>query len=141
MAAGFVPAMAAFIAMLKIDFFKQVTGNRPHLHFGLVGALALGVQTVLTVGLVRAFIALKPDMPKPKEPSVAGTFTATAELNLANVRPSFLTQNPSPTVQPFPVKPSTIVNRFALNAPLESVPLLTANVLAQRYPFTAEALK
>jgi hypothetical protein len=140
MAAGFVPAMAAFIAMLKMDCFKRMTGNRPHLHFGLVGAIALGLQAVLTVGLVRGFIALKPNMPKPKELLVPGAFTATAELNLANVKHPFLSNKPTVQALPQAVKPF-VNNRLTLNTRVQSVPLLTAKALAQRYPFTAEALQ
>lgn len=127
MAAGFVPAMAAFIGMMKMDYFKQLTGNRPHLHFGLVGAIALTLQAILTVGLVRAFIAMKPTMPKPKPTMPSGTFTATAQLAFANV---------GQVAKPAVVKPSP----FVLNQAVKTVPVLSAATLAKQYPYTAEAL-
>jgi hypothetical protein len=119
--------MAAFIGMMKMDFFKQLTGNRPHLHFGLVGAISLTLQAVLTVGLVRAFIAMKPTMPKPKPTMPPGTFTATAQLALANVG-----QLSKPAVKPSP---------FMLSQTVKTIPVLTATTLEKQYPYTAEALK
>jgi hypothetical protein len=85
MAAGFIPAMAAFIGMMKMDFFKKITGNKPHLHLGLVGGLGLMLQSVITVGLVRAFIDSKPNVKKPPKPNLAGTFTTKAQLVLSNI--------------------------------------------------------
>jgi hypothetical protein len=95
---------------------------------------------VLTVGLVRAFIALKPDMPKPKELLVPGAFTATAELELANVAHPFLAQKG--VAHPLVVKPNTVANKgLTFNSTVQNVPFLTSKALAERYPFTAEALK
>ncbi|MCX5920955.1 MAG: hypothetical protein NTW61_06530 [Candidatus Melainabacteria bacterium] len=154
MVAGFVPAVLAFVGMMKMDFFKKITNNRPHLHFGLVGAIALALQTVLTVGLVRAFIATRPDMPKLKPHNTPGTFTAKTELNLANVGSLFSAGKPPQeggvSLQPASpfvsnnsrdAKPNPAATSAWHHIIQTQAPSLTASALEKQYPYTTEALK